>query len=255
MKPTQALASPSSSLAFSGERARRLTLLTAGLLLSGSIHALTFVTESYPPLNFLADDGRTLIGSSSDTLREMASRAGLEASIELYPWQRAYRMAQSDPDVCVFTTARIEAREALFQWVGPLTTARWTLYAKGNSPLQPAKSLDELKRFIVGRYQDDAKGTFLQQKGFTLDDARNEEQSLKKLESGRVDLWAASSDSGPWHASRLKIAIKPIFVFGEVEMYLACHPAMPQALIERMNLTLKGMRSDGTLQRLIDAYK
>ena len=255
MTPTQALGSFSPPPAASRDRSRQLALLTAGLVLSGSIHALTFVTESYPPLNFLADDGRTIIGSSSDTLREMASRAGLEASIELYPWQRAYRMAQSDPDVCVFTTARIEAREALFQWVGPLTTARWTLYARGNSPMPPAKSLDELKRLIVGRYQDDAKGTFLKQKGFTLDDARNEEQSLKKLESGRVDLWAASSDSGPWHAARLKTAIKPIFVFGEVEMYLACHPAMPQTLIDRMNVTLKGMRSDGTLQRLIDAYK
>lgn len=142
-----------------------MALLTAGLILSGSIHALTFVTESYPPLNFLADDGRTIIGSSSDTLREMASRAGLEASIELYPWQRAYRMAQSDPDVCVFTTARIEAREALFQWVEPLTTARWTLYARGNSPMPPAKSLDELKHSIVGRYQRRCQGNVSQAEG------------------------------------------------------------------------------------------
>ena len=99
MTPRQALNSSCPPPALSRDRSRKLALLTAGLVLSGSIHALTFVTESYPPLNFLADDGRTIIGSSSDTLREMASRAGLEASIELYPWQRAYRMDQSDPYV------------------------------------------------------------------------------------------------------------------------------------------------------------
>ena len=236
----------------------RTALLVSALLAlaaPSAVRALTFVTENYPPLNFLADDGRTLTGSSVDTLREMLRRTGLTATIGLYPWPRAYRMAQTDPDTCVFTTARTAPREALFAWVGPLTTAQWTLYARATSPIQPARSLDELKQYVVGRYQDDAKGALLKSRGFILDDAHNEEQSLRKLEAGRIDLWAASSDSGPWHAARLRVAIKPVIVFGEVEMYLACHPAVPSAALEKMNATLKAMREDGSVKKYIDAYR
>lgn len=233
---------------------RALTVFCSLLALSNPAHALHFVTENYPPLNYFADDGHNLIGSSTDTLREMLRRAGLQASFDLYPWPRAYRLAQNEPDTCVFTTARTPAREPLFQWVGPLTTAQWTLYARADSPIV-ANSLDDLKHYVVGRYQDDAKGTLLKERGFTLDDARNEAQSLKKLEAGRVDLWAASSDSGPWHARRLHIRIKPVIVFGEIEMFLACHPAVRAADIDKMNAALKAMRADGHMQKIINTYK
>lgn len=216
--------------------------------------ALTFVTEQHPPHNFLSEEGHAISGSSTDIIQEMLRRSGLQAQIGIYPWPRAYRMAQNSPETCVYTTARTPARESLFQWVGPLATAQWTLYTRADAPIA-AKTLTELNGYIVGGYQDDAKSTLLKEQGFTIDVARNEEQGLRKLEARRIDLWVATSHTGPWLARKLDIRIKPVIVFGAAQLYAACNLNLPAADIDKMNQTLRTMQADGTLQRLISTYQ
>jgi len=231
---------------------KRLLLLLC--CLSTPIWALTLTTEEYPPLNFSPDNGVTVSGSSTDLMREIMRRSGLTGTISIYPWQRAFNMALNIKEGCVFSTTRTEAREHQFKWVGPLSTTRWVLFAKADSSIQ-AKTLDELRPYTIGGYQGDAKALFLIEKGFKVDEAINEDQNFKKLNAGRISLWAAGSDNGPWYAKKLNIKIKPVLVFNEVRLYAACNPAISDADITRMNEALKAIKADGTYNRIIKAYE
>ena len=229
-------------------------LLLVFLLLSGQASALTLVTEDYPPLNFTTDGGQTITGSATDVMREILRRTGIPATISLRPWRLAYKLAQDNPETCVFTTVRTEARESLFKWIGPLATSHWTLYALADNPIS-ARTLNDLKPYAIGGYQSDAKALHMKALGFKIDEANTELQSLKKLQAGRVDLWIASTNSGPWNARALGIRIKPVFTLKEAHGYAACNRAVPSADIARMNAALQAMRADGTYERLMQAYK
>ena len=216
--------------------------------------ALTLTTEEYPPLNFSTDGGKTVSGLSTDVMREVAKRTGINTTIGLYPWQRAYKEAQDSKDTCVYSTTRTEAREKLFKWVGPLAPSTWILFAKADSPIA-LTTLDDAKKYKVGGYQGDAKAIFLKEKGFTLDEAMSDEQNLKKLDAGRIDLWAATSGVGPWMAKASGIKIKPVLSFQDVQMFAACNLNMPDADIAKMNDAIKAMKSDGTYDKILKSYQ
>ena len=232
-----------------------MKMLVAVLALaSAQAGALTLTTEDYPPFNFSTDGGKTMTGSASDVINEVLKRTGIKATIALYPWERAYKSALDDKDTCVFSATRTEAREKLFKWVGPLASDSWTLYAKPDSTIT-AKSLDDVKQYTIGGYQGDAKAIFLKGKGLKVDETMKDEQNVKKLEAGRIDLWAASSSVGPWVAKNNNVKIKPVISFQDVLLYAACNLAMPDADIAKMNDAVKAIKADGTLDKFTKAYQ
>jgi len=229
-------------------------LIAALSLVSVQAGALTLTTEDYPPFNFSTDGGKTMTGSASDVMNEMLKRTGIKATMSLLPWERAYKAAQDDKDTCVFSATRTEAREKLFKWVGPLASDSWTLYAKPDSTIT-AKTLDDVKQYSIGGYQGDAKAIFLKGKGLKVDETMKDEQNVKKLEAGRIDLWAASSSVGPWVAKNNNVKIKPIVSFQDVQLYAACNLGMADADIAKMNDAIKAIKADGTLDKFTKAYQ
>ncbi len=215
--------------------------------------ALTLTTEELPPFNFVKDGN--VVGQSTDVMREVLKRTGIPGTISVYPWKQAYQMALEGKDTCVYSTSRTEARENLFKWVGPLATNTWTLYAKASNPIPIIKSLDEAKKYSVGAYQGDAKAAFLKENNFRMDDsASSDEQVIKKLDEGKVDLWLASSGISRRLARSARIGIKPVLVVKEIQMYAACNLAMPDKDIIRMNETLNTLKSDGTFEKIRNMY-
>ena len=229
-------------------------LIAALSLVSVQAGALTLTTEDYPPFNFSKDEGKTIAGSSTDVMNEVLKRTGIKATIVLYPWERAYKSAQDDKDTCVYSTTRTEAREKLFKWVGPLVSDSWVLYAKADSAIT-ISALDDAKKHTIGGYQGDAKTVFLKEKGFKIDETMKDEQNVKKLEAGRVDLWVAGNITGPWIAKSNNVKVKPVLTFKDVQMYAACNLAMPDADIAKMNDAIKAIKADGTYDKFLKAYQ
>ena len=109
-------------------RLRRALPLLALVVLSAPVAAVTLLTEENPPFNF-TEEGR-LVGMSSEIVLEAARRANLPVKTEVLPWERAYLRAQAERDTCLFSTARLENRERLFVWVGPIATNLWALFGR-----------------------------------------------------------------------------------------------------------------------------
>ena len=228
-------------------------IVVALAVFSAQAMALTFTTEEYPPLNYSFDEGQKIAGYATDLVREMLGRTGIDATITVFPWKRAYQMALVNRETCVYSTTRTEARENLFKWVGPVATDHWVVFAKAGSKIK-ITTLDDLKKLKVAAYQGDAKAIFLKSKGITPDEAVNEKLNARKLEAGRVDAWVSGSASGPWVARDQGIKIKPIFAIQEVHMYLACNPAVSDNEIAIMNEAIKAIKADGTYDKFLKSY-
>lgn len=223
---------------------RVLPAAVVAALLSVGAHAqLLLTTEEYPPFNMTVEG--VVTGSATALVRRSFERAGIPYRIEMLPWQRAYGMALAQPDVCVYSTTETDERKPLFEWIGPLVTNDWALFARAGASL-PITRLEDAKGRRIGGYQGDATALFLQSNGFEVDAAPSDELNPAKLVSGRIDLWATGSELGPYLARRQGIDnIEQVLVFKEVVLSLACNKATDPAALARLRAALADIKRGG----------
>lgn len=215
--------------------------------------ALVITGELTPPTSMLID-GKPA-GRQTDKVREILERLNVPYRIDLLPWKRAYVMAERGPLTCVYSTTRTPEREQTFKWVGPMVESDWVLMGRADRKLQ-LRTLEDARPLRIGTYNGDARDEYLRNRGFHVDPANTDAANIDKLMLGRIDLWAIAMRPDADVARQLTQGGKlaPVLVFNHVGLYLACHPSVPDALIERMNATFEAMRRDGTLQRIDRRY-
>ena len=205
---------------------------------------LTLVTELGAPAAML-DNGK-LVGFATEKVQEILTRSGIDFEIEVLPWKRAYLLAQTRSDVCIYSVSRIPERDVLFKWVGPTHTSDWTLYGRAGRVYQVA-TLEDARKYRIGAYFGDVRGETLQTQGFTVDTVHERLANPRKLLLDRIDLWVSSTQNGGpiiidngWAGK-----IVPILTFRQTGLYLACNTDVPDALITKMNTVLAAMNSEG----------
>lgn len=237
----------------------------AGLLLFASLAAraapapqlagaLYIVTEEAAPSSMRDASGR-VVGIATDKVRAAMARAGVTYTIETLPWKRAYAAARERADACVYSTTRTPEREALFKWVGPTDSAQWVLMARADRRIALA-SLEDARPYRIGTYHGDARDDYLRSRGFTVDTAPHDLLNPQKLLLGRIDLWAASLRRGSQvlEHNGWKGKIVPVFEFSRQDVFLACNPGVPDAVIGRLNDAFVTLGRDGTLKRIERKY-
>ena len=164
----------------------------------GNAQALRLVTAEEPPTNY-THEGK-LTGITVDIVHELLRRQGLDTPIELFPWARAYAIAQQGPNVAIFTAARTPEREALgFSFVGPVTTRKHALFARANDA-RHYRSLADLRneRPVIAGMRADWRARWVTDQSLALYATNSHRQSLVMLQAGRVDLAVLSDlELGP----------------------------------------------------------
>ncbi len=100
-------------------------------------------TEENPPQNYSCNNN-SLCGSAVEIVNDIRSRTGLQDPIRLENWNNAYNMTLINPNTVLFSTARTEARESLFEWVGPICKNITYFYVRTNSGISVG-NFDEAK--------------------------------------------------------------------------------------------------------------
>ncbi|HEY0123208.1 MAG TPA: transporter substrate-binding domain-containing protein [Rhizobium sp.] len=236
---------------------RKLLLLVLFSLSSYSLlsvaraETITFTTEEYPPFNYR--DGKTPVGATVEQVRKMMADIGIDYSIEVMPWARAYTQAQTMPMTCVFATAHNGERDKLFKWVEPLLVDRNILIRHTGSGVTAA-TLDEARNYIVGTWRDDYTETTLRQAKFLrIDVASDFKATLKKLMSNRIDLMPISE----LYFDKLKKdgnAVEKVAVLSEKSLGIACQKDFPDDLLKKMQTALNRLIADGTQKRIFLKY-
>jgi len=236
------------------------SLLAAALVaVATPAAALSLLTEENPPFNY-TEKGK-LEGSATDVVRDMASRARVAAKFDVLPGDKAFVRAQADRDTCVFATPRLENRERLFVWIGPIATNLWAVYGRGD--FAPSiRTVKDLSPYRIGTVARDPKAEFLRENGVTdvrafRDDTLNPPRLfLARDNPDRIDLWITDLYSGRAIAKAAKVTdIKLVFIAAEQPLFLACSPQTDPNIVKALAEALDTMKADGSFKRITTEYE
>lgn len=205
---------------------------------------LKFVTEEYPPYNYLDEKGM-IRGISTELLEELLERSVLNAEFQLLPWARAITEAEMRENTCVYSTTRTPAREEKFKWIGPLKNNQWGAFSLSTSSIN-SKSLEELNDLRVGSFRESGIAKYVQDKGLSLILATTDSDNVDRLSNDLVDVWVTSVAAAEFLAEQKGVTLKQLFVFNELPLYLACNNEFPAELQQRLQTTLELIQKEQT---------
>lgn len=211
---------------------------------------LTVLTEEVRPFAY-HEDGR-LTGYSVEVVSEIMRRLGVDLPIQVQPWARIFKTAQARPGVVLFSAARTPEREALFHWVGPLTTFSWCFYARRGSGLSVVSLDDARKVGRIGVYRNDVRHQYLESQGFTnLDVADNNELNVRKLMADRIDLVALGGEGVGYlldAAGVSRDSVEPHFCFRQADLYIAFSLGTDPAVVAGWRQVFSNLEKEGLLE-------
>ncbi len=219
------------------------------------------VTEHYPPFTMRINDKTSgspqdpVTGIAVEVVRELFSRAGLEYTIGIYPWARAYNMALTQENYGIFTTTRTPQREPLFKWVCPLSENNLVFFAKKKKNIK-LESLEDARKYSIGGSPRNSTTMYLIDLGFSLDIAPSNAINIKKLDFGRIDLWATGKLLGSYIAKNEGVSdIEAVLNFKKTILCLALNKSIDNEIVDKLNSVLKTMIDDGTIEKLQAKYR
>ncbi len=228
-----------------------LPLLAAVFCISANAAELTIYFEKN---RFQKSKKENLIGTFPEIIEELIKRTETDTEIVEVPWRRGYRLAQTQADTALAPIPRTLERETFFRWLGPISRIDWIFFKKKGRDIS-LKSLDDAKRVpAIGTHAGGGHELFLRSRGFTnLKSANNQMINVRKLMENRVDLIVSTNlemASLIGRAGYDTEAIRPVFAFKEVYLYLGFSPLTAPELFKRWQAAFESMRRDGTLQRM-----
>ncbi len=205
---------------------------------------LFIATENSPP-SVMMDQGK-LTGFTTEKIRTIMERVGIDYEIEILPFKRAFLQAQTRADTCTYSLTRIPEREKLFKWIGPTHKSDWTLFGLAGRDYKVA-SLEDARKYRIGAYFGDVRGETLAAQGYSVSTVRERLSNPRKLLVNRIDLWASSLQMGGSIVADNGWAeqIVPVLTFKRTELYLACNLGLSDELVARMNAALRAMDAEG----------
>ena len=223
------------------------------------------MTEDLPPFNF--EEGSQITGISTEVVRHIFQQGGFkmtQGDIQLYPWARAYHDVKHFPNTALFSMARTAEREDLFLWVGPLLNVTIGVVAKKDRNID-IRSIDDFKNYRIGTVRDGAPEQLLIKAGVPLENLDRlalPEQNIRKLCSGRIDLFVFNVQTIQY--KMVKLGIDPsdyetVYLLKTPSLYLALHKGTAPEIVEKLQKSLDGMKrpdKNGVVlfDKIVDKY-
>lgn len=122
------------------------------------------VTELAPPYQSMTDG--KLVGISVQRVQPVLTAAGIDADIEVFPWARAFELAQNRKNTLIFSIVRLKERESRFQWIGLIEETHLSFITLAENENVFINSIDDAKRYGIGAVRNDFNHRYLLSQGF-----------------------------------------------------------------------------------------
>lgn len=205
-----------------------VALLLAPPRLWAADPGVVIYTESYPPYSYLTKDDQ-IDGLATRLVRRLMDEAGLEYRIVLVPWTRAYRATLEEDNALLFTLARTEGREELFQWLVRLGDVKFHLFARQEDERFDSETKWDEAKYRIACLVDDISCLLV--KGLKVPEANiyriaevNRPDVMLVL-AGRADLYVAEAIHNRYRLKGLGVSpdrLKPVKALdADGELFLA----------------------------------
>ncbi|MES2820186.1 MAG: ABC transporter substrate-binding protein [Pseudomonadota bacterium] len=214
-------------------------------------YRMTLLTANFPPFNMAkgAKDfarGDEVQGIATDAVREVFKRAGIAYSLTLRsPWNRVYEQTLALPDHGLLSVARSEKNKAQFKWVGPLAQYESVLLAAPGSALA-FENLAQAKGYKIGAYKNGGVSHYLESQQLAVVETLQDEENLRKLLSGRIDLWATAEPVWRTYAKQENVTgLRTVLSFRSEKLYLALNRNTPDEVVQRLQKAMDEVIAEG----------
>ena len=225
------------------------------------IESMSWMTEQYPPFNFLDEKG-VLKGITVEILHEIFRKLGIDKSavtLTVLPWPRSYKYLLEKPGTALFSTTYTVERLQHFKFVGPIIPTQVSLIAPKNKNLD-IKSVADMNRIRIGAIRDDIGHQLLRTLGVSEDSIiliNSPESMVRMLDSARVDAIAYAEDIAKYQIRLANFDLKhygTVYVLQKSHMGYAFHKATDPRVLEPLRKALDELRADGTVDRIYSKY-
>ncbi|WP_020407187.1 substrate-binding periplasmic protein [Hahella ganghwensis] len=220
------------------------------------------VTLQYPPYQF--QEGSQIKGMVVDIVNEAFKRLKMDTQIRLNAWPRSLAMVKEGQADAIFTAYKNPEREQFLDYSKTvLMPQEVVLFVAKDSPIQFNGDLTSLAEYRIGIVRDISYGSAFDEarKNGTfkkLSEATNLEQSVKKFQSGRIDILISNKYTALAMFKQLGLGGQFKVLDQEVQSvpsYIAFSKANNLAdLRDRFDGVLQEMMSDGTYDSIIKTY-
>lgn len=226
-----------------------------------STKKLTILTEEWSPYNYM-HNGK-ISGFSTEILDNILKDLNVSADKKLLPWASAYKKALATKNALLYTTLRTKEREYLFKWAGPIGEPRRIYFYKLKKRVDiNIKSLNDVKKYIIGGVIDDAFSNFLLKhglkKGHRFQLVINEDINIKKLFRGSIDLMAAPESHIISQTKKLGLNYndleKVLLASDEGRYYFAFSTSTDDRIVNKFQELLKKLKEEGTYSQIMNKY-
>ncbi|MFP4364645.1 MAG: substrate-binding periplasmic protein [Spirochaetia bacterium] len=226
------------------------------------IDDLNFYTEEFPPYQY-TENGQLkgMFIDLAEAIFEYTGSSLTRDDITVVPWARGYNLVQERPNVVLFGMGRTEAREDLFQWVGPGIPSRRSLIGPVGSSTS-INSLEDVRGEDIVTVREDVAEQLIRVAGHPLsriDRANGPDQAVQLLTSNRHgNYWAYNEQVALYVLQREGLSEDYEVILSLEEggyNWFGLHPDSNPAAIELMQEAVDHLRETGVVDEIISRYQ
>ncbi|WP_138509171.1 substrate-binding periplasmic protein [Pseudoalteromonas ruthenica] len=239
----------------------RFTLWVTILLSTTRIAAqpIEVVTELSPP-NQLVINGQ-IGGSSTDIVRHVLSKANVDATINMYPWARAFHLAQKKPNTLLYSVAKTPDRLDKFQWLGKVAYFRLGFVTLASRSEINLRQVNDARPYRIAVQRGDISAKFFADRQFSTVQTADIKHSYRLLLSGKVDLVIDDPNYLGAMAKQFNVPTKELRFVRDIEQlsvygYLAAHVDSDPQLVANIKAAFSAIEKAAWYQqKLYNPYQ
>ncbi|WP_307831487.1 substrate-binding periplasmic protein [Nitratidesulfovibrio oxamicus] len=221
---------------------------------------LIFVTQQYPPFNYLERDGDTdrVAGPVAEIVAMACERMGVGCTFRLLPWARAQQEVRTGTADGIFTIGFVPDRQQWLHFCPPLLRAEYGFFVRTENPLRYVTPRD-VSGYRVGVYGPSLTADILEQLArqapMTVDVATDNDAGFLKLAQGRIDAVFSGRENGLATIAQLRIAnLRYAGWHNRVDYTVALSRRTAPEVVEAFETALRALHREGELQRCLARY-
>lgn len=231
----------------------------SGLVYADKPAKLKLYTEIFAPFQY--KEQRQLKGLAVDIVQAIQKELNDSSEIKVVPWSRGVKIVSKKKNVALFSMLRTPEREDKYRWIGPLTSMKMVFFKKAENPLTLNSIEDAKKVKNVGVTRNVGNHQMMLSKGFKNLDVLQEgvdEQNIKKLIKGRIDLWPSLKMAGLYQARNMGVegqieAIENVVAFSG-DLYIVTNKETDDTIIQQWQGIFDKLLKNGVIDKIIQKY-
>ena len=232
----------------------------AGQVARPAASGLVFVTQQYPPFNYLErDDGMERVaGPVAEIIAMACARMGVDCTFRLLPWARAQQEVRNGMADGIFTIGLVPERQQWLHFCPPLLRAEYGFFVRMENPLRYVTPRD-VSGYRVGVYGPSLTADILdqlaRQVSMTVDMAPEIDAGFLKLAQGRIDAVFSNRENGLATIALLRIAnLRYAGWHNRVDYTVAFSRQTAPEVVDAFEAALRALHREGELQRCLARY-